>query len=296
MDKLIKKAFTLIELLVVIAIIGILSGLIVVSMSGLTQKATVAKAQVFSNSLRNSLMLNLVAEYKLEGNVNNSWSSNYNGSLVGVTASTDCIFGYCYYFDGDNDLISLSSSLIFTPTQPWSFEHWMKWDMTNRVDTHVFYAGAGGVRPNMLLRYADNNRFVFRSNGFGTSAYLLFPLDSSNSYLNKWTHLVWSADGNGNLYLYINGIFLGNLGSSGAVDSSMDFSFVGRGYSARDYITYPGNTYYFKGIIDEIRIYNAAIPTSQIKEQYYSGLNKLLANGSISQSEYLKIINETAQK
>ena len=52
MNKFIKQAFTLIELLVVIAIIGILSGLIVVSMSGVTQKATIAKAQVFSNSLR----------------------------------------------------------------------------------------------------------------------------------------------------------------------------------------------------------------------------------------------------
>jgi prepilin-type N-terminal cleavage/methylation domain-containing protein len=54
MNELIKKAFTLIELLVVIAIIGILSGLIVVSMGGVTQKANIAKAQVFSNSLKNA--------------------------------------------------------------------------------------------------------------------------------------------------------------------------------------------------------------------------------------------------
>jgi prepilin-type N-terminal cleavage/methylation domain-containing protein len=63
MNKLLRQAFTLIELLVVIAIIGILSGLIVVSMSGVTQKANIAKAQVFSNSLRNSLMLIIVGEW-----------------------------------------------------------------------------------------------------------------------------------------------------------------------------------------------------------------------------------------
>ena len=61
-----RTAFTLIELLVVIAIIGILSGLIIVSVSGAAQKATIAKAQIFSNSLRNSLMMNMVAEFKLE--------------------------------------------------------------------------------------------------------------------------------------------------------------------------------------------------------------------------------------
>ena len=49
MHKIKQLAFTLIELLVVIAVIGILSGLIVVSMSGVTNKATIAKAQVFSN-------------------------------------------------------------------------------------------------------------------------------------------------------------------------------------------------------------------------------------------------------
>ena len=63
MNKLLKTAFTLIELLVVIAIIGILSGLIVVSMSGVTEKANIAKSQVFSNSLRNSLMINTVSQY-----------------------------------------------------------------------------------------------------------------------------------------------------------------------------------------------------------------------------------------
>ena len=61
MNRFIKKAFTLIELLVVIAIIGILSGLIVVTMSGVTQKARIAKAQAFSNSLRNALCRRWVA-------------------------------------------------------------------------------------------------------------------------------------------------------------------------------------------------------------------------------------------
>jgi hypothetical protein len=32
----------------------------------------------------------------------------------------------------------------------------------------------------------------------------------------------------------------------------------------------------FAGSIDDIRIYNTTIPVSQIKEQYYTGLNNLL--------------------
>jgi len=59
-----KKSFTLIEILVVIVIIGILSAFIIVSMSGVSQKATIAKGQAFANSLKNALMIT----WSLNGN------------------------------------------------------------------------------------------------------------------------------------------------------------------------------------------------------------------------------------
>ena len=49
------------------------------------------------------------------------------------------------------------------------------------------------------------------------------------------------------------------------------------------------------GLIDEAKIFNSAIPASQIKEQYCSGLNSLLINGSITQEEYLSRLNNYAQ-
>jgi hypothetical protein len=48
--------------------------------------------------------------------------------------------------------------------------------------------------------------------------------------------------------------------------------------------------------MDEIRVYNAVLPTSQIKEQYYSGLNNLLANGAINQQQYAERISPLAIK
>ncbi|MFA5431278.1 MAG: type II secretion system protein [Candidatus Paceibacterota bacterium] len=115
MNKLLKTAFTLIELLVVIAIIGILSGLIVVSMSGVTEKANIAKSQVFSNSLRNSLMINTVSQYNFNdisdakigtnpvaADIKDSWGSN-NGTSVGgnpiIRGGSDCVTGKCMEFN-----------------------------------------------------------------------------------------------------------------------------------------------------------------------------------------------------
>ncbi|MFA5431692.1 MAG: fibrinogen-like YCDxxxxGGGW domain-containing protein [Candidatus Paceibacterota bacterium] len=56
MNKLFKTAFTLIELLVVIAIIGILSGLIVVSMNGSINSANDAKRKAGIDTIRKALI------------------------------------------------------------------------------------------------------------------------------------------------------------------------------------------------------------------------------------------------
>lgn len=49
--------------------------------------------------------------------------------------------------------------------------------------------------------------------------------------------------------------------------------------------------------MDDVRIYNVAMSTSQIKEQYYSGLNSLLASGNINKEEYKqRLVNLLASK
>lgn len=72
-----KKGFTLIELLVVIAIIGILSGLIIVSMGSANNAAKDARVQSSLDQLRTTIEL-----YKIQNN-------NY-GTSATATAQTDC--------------------------------------------------------------------------------------------------------------------------------------------------------------------------------------------------------------
>ena len=44
--------------------------------------------------------------------------------------------------------------------------------------------------------------------------------------------------------------------------------------------------HYFNGLIDDVRIYNAALSSSEIKQNYIAGLNSMLANGNMSKQEY----------
>ena len=52
------------------------------------------------------------------------------------------------------------------------------------------------------------------------------------------------------------------------------------------------NTTMWNGLMDDVRIFNGALPISQINQMYYSGLEKLLASGGITKEEYNKRIVE----
>ena len=278
-----KKAFTLIELLVVIAVIGILSGLIIVSMSGTADKATIAKAQVFNNSLRNSLMLDIVSEWRFDENtgasVADSWNGGNTGTLVGTPTwrtSSNCIQGSCIEFDGIDDLINISFVPGVTTTGNYTMTAWFKKTNTNN-GTIINISNSGSNRNGIMFSSSQ----IIVCGYYNGSTYT--SVNYSDLSLNVWHHVVCTNKA-GVLSLYIDGRNV----NSGTTGSSLS--------STQNCIGYNTNAgVYFTGLMDEIRIYNATVPTSQIEKEYFTGLNNLLINGGIDKEEYLNRIDDYAK-
>jgi len=281
MGKFIKQAFTLIELLVVIAIIGILSGLIVVAMGGMTQKATIAKAQVFSNSLRNTLMLNLVSEYRLDGDGSDSWGDN-EGTVIGAASSTDCVNGSCYSFDGANDYINVPNADNLNIIGSLTIEAWVKLNSLTQTNQTIVAKSTSSSNGYWLF-YNFSTTTNYKFDFFGVNNADAYSIASPE--LNKWTHIVAIRDGT-NIIYYINGIFDVERVVGGTVNPISNNPL--RIGARSDAVSFP-----FNGFIDNVRIYNAILPAFQIKENYYAGLNSLLANGNINTSEYKERLNNS---
>jgi prepilin-type N-terminal cleavage/methylation domain-containing protein len=289
MKKIIKQAFTLIELLVVIAIIGILSGLIIVTMNGATQKATIAKAQVFSNSLRNSLMMNLVSEWKFDGSgvadggaantayTQDTWSGTNNCTMPAtaptVYSGSSCVSGSCLSFNGLTDYLNCGNNSNLNITGDITISAWIK-PNTLLSDRTILRNGYG---INSFTFRQSSGRIGF---GYTYSNGTWVNLYTTNSILTtNFQYVVVTISGI-SLKFYLDGVnVLGN--TTGANINNRD---VGNRFTSIGNDTV--NDQYFGGIIDEIRIYNAAIPISQIKEQYYAGLNKLFTKETITKEEY----------
>ncbi|MDD5696739.1 MAG: LamG domain-containing protein [Candidatus Pacebacteria bacterium] len=289
-----QKSFTLIEILVVIVIIGILSAFIIVSMAGVSSKATIAKGQAFSNSLKNSLLLNLVSEWKLDGDANDSWSGGNNGTWYGAgggantTAnyrpSSECVSGQCLDFDGTDDYISVNSgNVTLNLNNGYSLEGWAKYDDLT------------GNR-SLLRRYPSDNGgwFIFAYRNAGTAVNYIFcavvytNTDNATQGLlpgnyiqkDKWYHFVLTVEANGVSKFYINGV-------AGNPLTPVNFLKLG-GNTATSTTEFKigGNGWLIDGLIDGVRIYDTAIPTSQIQQNYFLGLNSLYKNGGLTQIEY----------
>ena len=301
MNKIIKQAFTLIELLVVIAIIGILSGLIVVSMSGVTQKANIAKAQVFSNSLRNSLMANIVGEWKFDditnytesngiktigttsSNISDSWNGNHRTASGGpvLKEGNDCVLGKCILFDNSNDYINCGNGTSLNLANIITISAWVKSSsfVANMV---VLGKGYWNTQKSYMLQFESTTTL-----GFYSSAGNISWVHGGEWTHGKWRHVLATINGSSGK-LYVDGVQKALNNSIGTIPTVGSNLFIGVQSDNTSYADY------FSGSIDDVRIFNAVASISQIKEQYFAGLNSLLFNGSMSKEEYLSRINSIA--
>ena len=279
-----QKSFTLIELLVVIVIIGILAGVIMISTSSSIDKANIAKVKVFENSIDSNLAANMVSRWKLDeidttlnpNTTPDAWGSN-TGSLYGTDGpqlklAPECVTDGCFEFNGIDNKIMIANSADLNISDDITVSAWIKQDVFDHSSYHIvlesvtdygwFFGTVSGKVCWLIGRQNLNSWNVsFQSYGILT---------------NGWNHIVGTYK-NGLGTIYLNGSFVKDL--LGVAEKTKDPNGFKIGLQNI-------NNYTFDGLIDDVKIYNSVLSTSQIKQNYIAGLNSLLIKGAISESEF----------
>lgn len=206
------------------------------------------------------LRASLIAWYPFNGDDQDHslYGNNVDFNSATATAGRDGTPNSAYYFDGSSSYMTVPNSTSLNPK---------KITIATLFKPTGVYLGTGNTSRILMKGTDDQSNGVyflgyysngvaygtygnnqFESNGVGSPEGSLRP--------NRWYKLVYTYDGAVGK-LYINGILVNESDKKASFTPNSDLLRIGT--TGRS--DYP---YWFKGIIDEIRIYNQAYSPSEL--------------------------------
>ena len=197
-------------------------------------------------------------------------SKGNNGTASGATWTSSGKFNGAYTFDGVDDYINLGTSTSLLIQGNFSSSTWIKADPDVTVYRMVYGNEIVGVN-------ASHRVFVLANDGrvnFDFSVNNIFQNTRSNTYVNdsRWHNVIAVRDDSiKTVKLYVDGVLENTTTYAGTVDRPLSGLYVGISPIF-------GGTYPFKGSIDDLRIYNRTLTTSEVSQIYATSLERVNAS------------------
>jgi prepilin-type N-terminal cleavage/methylation domain-containing protein len=193
----------------------------------------------------------LVGWWPLNGTTIDYSGNNNHGTLNGpvATVGQDGVSEHAYYFNGSSR-ISLPDAALLSGNSSYTLSAWIKTSITGNRGIIGWGAYGSGSQVNAMR--LDPTGVI--NYWWGNDIY-----SPGSPWDGLWHHLAATYDGSTRAF-YIDGVQTASSGASGA-------NFVATGGNIG--LTYSGE--YFAGDIDDVRIYNRGLSSSEIQSLKASG-------------------------
>lgn len=226
---------------------------------------------------------NLMAYYPFDGNALDLSGNGQHGTVEGAVLGKDRYgrAGRAYQFDGATTSIEIPVNINPTVHPQLTMTAWVRADNASPIRQVVSHDNGGYDRSFGIDSRGGGTGWSAFSGSAGVVGF--HPVD-----VGKWTFLAVVYDQtNKKVRLHVNGTNV--YEESGELGTGWDFTLIG---------TNPSYNEYFKGAIDDVRIYDRALSSARIQEIYqYNGLmpdlvvSKLSAPSSAQVGQTISIVN-----
>lgn len=214
------------------------------------------------------VMNGLKVYYPFSGNANDASGNNLHGTVIGATLAADHNNNpnSAYRFDGVDDHINLGN-ILDEMQLPFTISAWVKMENTSYM--HPIFSSQDNLPlyNGITFQVAPHNVAVGYGDGFGENhpAYRRgMTTTSLPDYTNTWIHVCGVVKNKDEMHMYVNGVDIGGYidgDSMNPMNSNFpdDVARIGRWTSN-------GGTYFFKGWIDELKVWDRALAPSEVAE------------------------------
>ncbi|SIO28385.1 Ig-like domain-containing protein [Singulisphaera sp. GP187] len=174
------------------------------------------------------------------------------GVLSNATWTTAGRFGDALSFNGTNAMVTVNDNNLLDLTNGMTLEAWVKPAALNGWTTAILKERPGGLAYSL---YASDNTGRPPAGYIDKSGTDYSAVGASALALNTWTYLTATYDGAA-MRFYVNGTLVRTRALTGNIVTSNNALRIG------------GNAIwgeYFNGLIDEVRVYNRALASSEIQ-------------------------------
>jgi len=193
---------------------------------------------------------NLVASYSFENNVQDGSGKGLNGTIRGNPAFVEGIAGMALSFDGVNDYVDLGNNAAFDITEQITLSAWVNTNDTGNGQ-HNPYVGKGD--QTYAIKHASSNTiefFIFDA-GWHTA-----NVRVDSSFNGEWHHVLGTYDGS-ELKTYVDGVLGATVAHQGSIEVQTHNLTIAMNSQETDR--------FYDGVIDEVKIYNRALSSSEIR-------------------------------
>jgi hypothetical protein len=214
-----------------------------------------------------TLETGLVAHYPFNGNAEDKSGKGRHATVSGAVLTTDRSgqSNSAYLFDGLDDLISASSTSGLTNSNL-TYSAWIKPTANPAASSYTTLVSIGGMGADQCMTINNNYHSTLGVNVGGYNTITTVSNASSVSskqlpVLSEWVHVTYTRS-NTDIKLYLNGELKGSVTTNDALPKYTTPAIFTMG------TRYNKSEGFFKGAMDEVRIYDRALSATEVQELF----------------------------